>query len=81
MADLHDGNCRGSVLNQVQNPVVSLADPILFFAREPFRAGWTRVGPEALNLGGEALPVLLRSRFQLFGRGRLDQKAIACQAA
>src|ERR1039457_4867134 len=81
VADLYDRDRRVGVFDQVLDAVVALADAILFFARELFRAGWTRSGGEALNPRGEALPVPLRRSFQLFHRRGLDQKAIACHAA
>ena len=81
MADLHDQHGAHLVVNTVDDSIVTLADPILFEARELLATMRPRLPGEPLDAGGDLAAVFAWESLQLFGGRRLDEQSITCHAA
>ena len=82
MADLDDFDDSSLVVHRVDDPVCALPDSVVLGLAGKFLAThWTRGTSEGLNSRRDpnAHPAGLDG-FELFGRGRLDEDAIACHA-
>src|SRR2546427_248491 len=81
MADLHDQHGAHLVVNTVDHSIVTLADAILFEARELLATMRPRLPGESLDAGSDLAAVFAWESLQLFGGRRLDEQSITCHAA
>jgi hypothetical protein len=83
MTDLDDLDHASLIIYRVDDAEGTLADPItLLVSGELLTAAWARSLCEALDAGDDADADGARfDGFELLGRGRLDEDAIACHAA
>jgi len=78
MTDLVDGDQTGSIVDQIDDPEVALADPIsIFIARQLRRTARTGFCGQRLNLRNDTQAIGLGAYgLKLLPSGRLDEKAI-----
>jgi hypothetical protein len=68
MPDFDDQDDEVTILNGVEDAVVTLANPVEVVTRELFRAGRSGVRAQFLEPGDKASPVLARQRFEFLDR-------------
>ena len=68
MPDLHHHDAQDLVFDLVEDPVVTLTDPVPFLPGEFFRASWSRVMREGLDAGNDAPSVFQRYLLEFPGR-------------
>ncbi len=82
MADLDHRDDALIIVDHVENPELALADSVTILAREFLAPLRTRIDLQSVDLVDDASAVRFTAYcFELFGRGRLDEKLIAFHCA
>ena len=78
MSDFEDKHFKLRIIDQIDDAVISLSDPVFFLARKFLASMRPRIFSQIPDIPGDFLKILLGKSIQLFDRRRLDQDFISC---